>query len=157
MPREGSFIRRNPRRTLKCLLVALVLALAIRKWVWMPVLIVGDSMAPTLHDGQLVIVNKVVYRFRAPARGEIVSIWTGTEYMAKRIIGLPGEEVALHAGKLQVNGRLCLEPYLEDPSDLEILPGKIPANRFAVIGDKRLGTIIALVNRTRIVGKVVCV
>ncbi len=157
MPREGSFIRRNPRRTLKCLLVALVLALAIRKWVWMPVLIVGDSMAPTLHDGQLVIVNKVVYRFRAPARGEIVSIWTGTEYMAKRIIGRPGEEVALHAGKLQVNGRLCLEPYLEDPSDLEILPGKIPANRFAVIGDKRLGTIIALVNRTRIVGKVVCV
>ncbi len=157
MPREGSFARPNPRRTLKCLLVALVLVLAIRKWVWMPVLIVGDSMAPTVRSGQLVMVNKIVYRFRPPARGEIVTIWTGTEYMAKRIIGLPGEEVALYAGKLQVNGRLCSEPYLEDPGDLEILPGKIPADSFAVTGDKRSATIIALVNRKRIVGKVACV
>ena len=61
----------------------------------------------------------------------------------------------MHAGKLQVNGKLCMEPYVEDPGDLEILPGKIPANSFAVIGDRRSGTIVALVNRSRIVGKVV--
>ena len=87
---------------------------------------------------------------------EIVCIWTGTDYITKRIIGLPGEEVSMHAGKLQVNGRLCLEPYLDDPGDLEILPGRIPANACAVIGDGRSGTIVAVVNRRRIVGKVVC-
>ncbi len=137
-------------------MIALALVLAIRKWVWMPALIVGESMAPTLHDGQWVIVNKLVYRFRPPARTEIVCIWTGTEYMTKRIIGLPGEEVSVHAGKLRVNGTLCLEPYVGDPGDLELLPGKIPANSFAVIGDRRSGTIVAVVNRRRIVGKVVC-
>jgi signal peptidase I len=155
MPRKCSFVGQNPRGTLKCLLVTLILVLAVRKWVWMPVLMVGDSMAPTFHGGQLVLVNKIVYRFRLPARGEIVIIWTGTEYMTKRIIGLPGEEVALHAGKLLVDGRLYLEPYVKDPGDLEILPGRIPANSFAVIGDRRSGTIIAIVNQRRVVGKVV--
>ncbi len=132
------------------------MVLAIRKWVWMPVLIVGESMAPTLHHGQLVIVNKLVYRFRPPARGEIVSIWTGTDYMTKRIIGRPGEEIAMHDGKLQVDGKACLEPYLEDPGDLEILSGRVPANSFAVIGDRRSSTIFALVDRKRIVGKMIC-
>ena len=156
MRRKCSFAGHNPRKTLKVLLLVLVLVLAIRNWVWMPALIVGESMAPTLHDGQWVIVNKLAYRFRPPARSEIVCIWTGTDYMTKRVIGLPGEEVAMHAGKLQVNGRLCLEPYVEDPANLEILPGKIPANSFAVIGDRRSGTIVAVVNRRRILGKVVC-
>jgi hypothetical protein len=62
----------------------------------------------------------------------------------------------MHAGRLRVNGRLCSEPYLEDPGDLEILPGKIPANSYALIGDKRPGTVVAMVNRRRIMGKVVC-
>jgi signal peptidase I len=153
---QCSFVGHNPRRTLKVLLLVLVLVLVIRNWVWMPALIVGESMAPVLHDRQVIIVNKLAYLFRPPARGEIVCIWTGAEYITKRIIGLPGEEVALRAGKLQVDSKPWFEPYLEDPGDLEILPGRISADTYAVIGDKRSDTVLAVVSRRRIVGKVVC-
>ena len=153
MSRSKSFCGAYPRKTLNWLLLVLALVLAIREWICMPALVFGTSMAPTLQDGQVVLVNKLAYLFRAPARGDIVCIWTGREFLIKRIIGLPGEGVALQNGKLYVNGRLVLEPYADHPGEVEIAPGKIPANSFGVIGDNRLGTIVAVVNRGRIVGE----
>ena len=155
MFRSTTFCGANPRKTLTWLLVVLALVLLIRKWVCMPALVLGTSMSPTLQDRQVVLVNKLAYLLRPPARGDIVSIWTGRERLIKRIIGLPGEEVALKAGRLFVNGRVVLEPYLETPGDVEMAPGKIPVNSFGVIGDNRSGTAVALVNRSRIVGALV--
>jgi hypothetical protein len=63
------------------------------------------------------------------------------------------EELTLRDGKLYVNGALMLEPYVEFPGQLEIAPGRIPPNSFGVIGDNRAGTVIALANRERIVGR----
>jgi len=76
--------------------------------------------------------------------------------MIKRIIGLPGEEVALRGGRLYVNGRLMPEPYVELPDHLELAPGKIPSNCYGVIGDNRRGTVVAVVGKQRIIGKLMC-
>lgn len=113
-------------------------------------------MAPTLRDGQWVLINKCAYLFHAPGRGDVVCIWTGRELLDKRIIGLPGEEVAFQKGKLYVNGTLVFEPYVQGVGNLEVVPSRIPADAFCVIGDNRSGTSVAVVNRLRVVGKVVC-
>ncbi|HVV72070.1 MAG TPA: signal peptidase I, partial [Verrucomicrobiae bacterium] len=128
MCRSNTFCDASSRKTLSWLLVLLALVLVIRNWVCMPALVLGASMSPTLQDRQVVLVNKLAYLFRPPARGDIVSIWTGREWLIKRVIGLPGEEVALKKGTLLVNGEVVPEPYLEASGDVEMAPGKIPVN-----------------------------
>lgn len=141
--------------TLRWLLLALGLVLAVRQCVWMPALIVGVSMQPTLTGGQLVGVNKLAYRFDIPRRGEIVAVWNGRGYMIKRIVGLPGETIAMEGGVFSVNGAPLTEPYVQFPSDSIIAPGQLGPHQYVVAGDNRSSTVIAVVHRDRIVGRVV--
>jgi signal peptidase I len=144
----------NLLRTLRRLLLLLALALLIRRWVWMPVLIVGDSMVPTLHGGKLAGVNKLVYLLRAPERGEVVELWTGKEFMIKRVLGLPGEEVMIRDGIVYVSGKALDEPYVRFQGHANVAPGRIGPGRFVVAGDNRLGTIIEVTSRERIIGRI---
>src|ERR1051325_2047039 len=89
---------------LRRVLLALALTWLIRKWVWMPVLIVGNSMEPALRHHQLAGVNKLAYLFRPPRRGDVVAAWTGQDLVIKRIEGLPDEEISHHDGVFYVNG-----------------------------------------------------
>ena len=146
---------RVPLRGLRWLVPALGLALVFRHWVWMPVLLVGASMEPTLRNGQWAGVNKLAYRFRAPQRGDIVLVNTGSELTAKRILGLPREELALRGGALYVNGQPLTEPYVRRPSGDNIAAGQLGTNRFLVIGDNRQDTTVAVVKRERIVGPLI--
>jgi signal peptidase I len=135
------------------LLLGLGLALAVRQWVGTPTLLVGASMEPTFRSGRLAVVNKLAYHFRDPRRGDIVLVNTGRELHAKRIIGLPGEEVALQDGLFYVNGHLLAEPYVRFPGCDTIAAGRLGANRFLVVGDNRPESILAVVKRERIVGR----
>ncbi|MDW8067567.1 MAG: signal peptidase I [Anaerolineae bacterium] len=75
----------------------------------------GSSMEPTLHNGQYLVVSKIVYHFVEPRRGDIVVFvppnGTGEDYI-KRIIGLPGERVEIRDGVVWINGYRLDEPYL---------------------------------------------
>jgi signal peptidase I len=136
------------------LLLALGLALAIRQWIWVPGLISGESMQPTLRSGQLVWINKLVYFFDMPRRGDIVEFWTGREFMVKRVLGLPGDQIAVRGGIFYVNGTPLTEPYVQSKDNSNIAPGRLSPDHFVVAGDNRSQTIIAVVNRKRIVGRV---
>ncbi len=144
-----------PRILWRWLLPALGLALAVRHWVWTPVLVAGGSMRPTLRALELAGVNKLAYRFGPPRRGDIVMVRTGRSWMVKRIIGLPGEEVALRAGVFFINGRPLAEPYVRSAGADDTDPGQLGPSRFVVAGDNRLSSIIAIVSRDRIVGRLV--
>ncbi len=110
-------------------------------------------MAPTLHSGQLAVVNKLAYAFRQPRRGDVVLIWTATGCMVKRILAMPGESVALRRGRLFVNGAPLEEPYaLPDPLQ-DVSEGKLIADSFAALGDNRSNSIVVVVGRDRIMGK----
>ena len=102
----------------------------------------GDSMSPTLSDGDNLIVDKLSYRVRAPKRFEIVvfpfQYQKGTYYI-KRIIGLPGEQVQIYNGKVYINDS-------EIPLDDSFVPEKprgsfgpyeVPENSYFVLGDNR--------------------
>ena len=74
----------------------------------------GESMWPTLEDGQRLIINRVIYRLRDPRPGEVVALHLPgeDEMVVKRIIALPGDLVKIHGGHVIVNGRVLAEPYL---------------------------------------------
>ena len=74
----------------------------------------GDSMLPTLQNGDNLIVDKLSYRFRDPKRFEIVVFpfrYQEDTYYIKRIIGLPGETVQIHDGNIYINGKQLKEDY----------------------------------------------
>ncbi len=140
---------------MRWLLLSVGLALAFRQWVWMPALITGESMQPTLRTGQLAWTNKLAYRFGPPRRGDIVVVHTGRGQVVKRIIGLPGEEIAMRNGIFFIDGRPLAEPYVQFAGTDTTGPGRLGANRFVVVGDYRPTSTIAVVSRDRIVGRLV--
>jgi signal peptidase I len=109
-------------------------ALAARRARLEPVLVRGGSMRPTLAPGQRIAVAPLL---RPPRRGDLVVVESprGLE-LVKRVVGLPGERVRLHAGGLEVDGRAVPEPYLAGgpPGELELELG--PA-QYLVLGDHR--------------------
>ena len=137
------------------LLLALGLVLVVRQWVWAPALITGGSMQPTLRGGHLAGINKLAYRRHPPRRGDIVAISTGLGLIVKRILGLPGEEIAMRDGVVYVNGQPLAEPYVRFPGNGTTAPGRLGPNRFVVAGDYRPASIVAVVSRDRIVGSLV--
>ena len=75
----------------------------------------GTSMLPLLEDGERIIVNKLVYRFRPIGRGDVVVFWYPRDpsvSFIKRVVGLPGDVVELREGYLFVNGKAVEEGYL---------------------------------------------
>ena len=141
------------RRYGESLLLLLGLALLIRVDVWMPLLITGESMLPTLQGGQIAGLNKLAYLRRPPQRGDIVAVWTDRTLIIKRLIGLPGEEISAQDGVFFINGQALPEPYVRFQGQWNIGPGKIAEDQFVVVGDNRSKTLLAVVARERILGR----
>ena len=146
---------RGFRTLLRWLPLVVALAWAVRQWAWMPLVIVGHSMQPTLPAGSIVGLNKLAYRSGPPRRGDVVAVWTGWELIVKRVVGLPGEEIGMTAGGFCVNGSPLAEPYSQFRGPNDIAPGRLGADRFVIAGDNRQATLIAVISRDRIVGRVV--
>src|SRR5438874_956660 len=114
-----------------------------------PVVVEGTSMLPQLHDGERLLVNKLVYyKFQSVSwghieRGDIVVFWFPNDpdkSYVKRVIGLPGETVEIRNGKVLVNGQELHEAYL-DKEHNQSLPSwpakKVDEHHYFVMGDNR--------------------
>ena len=125
----------------------------------------GDSMAPTLMDGQRFLINRIVYRVRDPRPGEIVALRLPgeQELCVKRIVAQPGDVLRIKAGGVQVNGRQLAEPYL--PPGVVTTGGrlgsqayKMAPSAFFVLGDNRKQSVdsryFGAVQRLWLVGRV---
>jgi len=102
----------------------------------------GTSMLPLLEDGERIIVNKLVYRFRPIGRGDVVVFWFPRDpsvSFIKRVVGLPGDVVELRHGQLFVNGRPADESYLTPRyRDEETYPPvEVKKGFYYVLGDHR--------------------
>lgn len=114
-----------------------------------PVVVEGTSMLPVLHDGERLLVNKLVYyKFQSVSwghltRGDIVVFWYPKEpdkSYVKRIIGLPGERVEVRNGVIFINGQELKEDYLdtEHNKSLPTFPErKVDEHYYFVMGDNR--------------------
>jgi len=125
------------------LIIIFVLAMFFRTFVFENTRVLGPSMEPTLHDGDLIIVNKLEYYFTDPERGEIIVFpYKGdpSKQYIKRIIALPGEVIDIREGKVYINGELYEEEYILEEMQLRgdiDFPYAIPADTYFVMGDNR--------------------
>ena len=74
-------------------IVIIIVVILIRTFIATPVIVVGDSMAPTLKEGQWLLLNKISYQFKEIERYDIVVIKMEKSEIIKRVIGLPGETI----------------------------------------------------------------
>jgi len=114
-----------------------------------PVVVEGTSMLPELHDGERLLVNKLVYyKIQSVSwghieRGDIVVFWFPNDpdkSYVKRVIGLPGETVEVRSGKVFINGQQLAEDYLDSEHN-QTLPSwpakKVEDHHYFVMGDNR--------------------
>jgi signal peptidase I len=98
----------------------------------------GQSMEPTLHEGEYVLVNKLAYYLGEPERGDIIVMHHSAERdFIKRIIGLPGDQVVINDNHdVLINGVKLNEPYLNGPPPTTG-SWTVPEGSFFVMGDNR--------------------
>jgi len=124
------------------IVVAFILAMILRTFVVEGRVIPTGSMLPTIQLQDRVMVNKFIYLFKEPARGDIVvfeppaTIGQKEDYI-KRIIGLPGDTIEVKEGKVWVNGVPQEEPYIAEAPNYEYGPVKVPEHALFVMGDNR--------------------
>ena len=138
--------KREVREWIQSILVALVLTLIIRTYAVQAFKIPSGSMRPTLLEGDKLFVNKYVYRFEKPKRGDIIVFKYPVDPkkdFIKRLVGFGGENVEIRSGKIYVEGKGLEDPdsfgkfyyYNHDPYGG---PGdriRVPEDAYYVLGD----------------------
>jgi len=130
---------------LKIALIALVIVLPIRYFLFQPFIVKGESMSPNFESGDYLIVDEISYRFSSPQRGDVIVFnfpKDTTQKFIKRVIGLPGETVDITNGKVEIikDGKKVdlTEKYL--PANLKTYPDTkttLKSDEYFVMGDNR--------------------
>lgn len=121
-------------------LLGVLLAVATTLFVMQGFCVSGACMQPHLYTGERVLANKIAYHLGEPKRGEIVIFNYPkdlTQIYVKRVIGLPGETVAIHNGGVFINGRRLAEPYKTYEAHGDMAPQRVPNAEYFVMGDNR--------------------
>jgi len=129
---------------LRDLTLSVVIALIVILFLYQPVKVEGTSMMPSLEDQERIFINKFVYRMGLGSveRGDTVVFWypaDPTKSYIKRVIGIPGDQVAIVDGVVFVNGSSLDEPYVpEEFRDTNsYAPKSVPKGHYYVLGDHR--------------------
>ena len=147
---------RNPKRTLIRLVCLVASSFLIFGFILIPIRVSGFSMAPTYKDGQVNFINHLAYRWKKPARGDVVAVRIVDDksvVLLKRIVGLPGERVRVDCGRVYINGRLLSEPYAHVKNGLSKDEVNLKRDEYFVVGDNRPISILGPVPRYFILGK----
>lgn len=120
------------------IVIAVILATAINKFIVFKVKIPSESMVPTLNVGDRLFVTRV-YNKEKLQHGDVVVFYSreSEESMIKRLIGLPGDEVVISDGVVTVNGETLIEDYIGTPDNFN---GTyiVPDGKYFFLGDNRL-------------------
>ena len=130
----------------KIVIIALLIVVPIRYFVFQPFFVRGQSMEPNFHNGDYLIIDELSYQFRAPERGEVVVFkypQNPSQRYIKRIVGLPGETIQIQNGKILIsqNGEFqvldetgYLSDFLQTLGDIKV---SLDKNDYFVLGDNR--------------------
>ncbi|RAL26183.1 signal peptidase I [Thermoflavimicrobium daqui] len=128
----------RPKDWLQAIGIAILLSIIVRFVVFEPSVVLGPSMEKTMVTGDLVMVNKLIYKIRDPKHGEIIVFHTDKQKdFIKRVIALPGETVEAKNNTVLVNGKAIDEPYLKNTQTLDFTPVTVPPKHVFVLGDNR--------------------
>ena len=146
-------------------IIIIIVVVLVRTYIVTPVIVVGDSMVPTLKDNQILLLNKLEYKIKEINRYDVVVIKIGDSEIIKRVIGLPGEIIEYRNNTLYINGHEAENDYnfatedftMQDICSKEIcISGVIPEGKYLVLGDNRVvssdSRIIGLIDKKDING-----
>ena len=137
----------------KGIALTFILFALIRHFIFIPIVVDGDSMLPTLHDEDRVFVNKFSRFVSDYERFDVVVFTVDDVRYVKRIIGLPGDTVQYEDDELYINGEQVPELFIQEAKDAMHKYGKVtydftleellqeqvvPAGHYFVLGDNRL-------------------
>ena len=138
---------------MKVVIIALAIILPVRYFLVQPFYVKGASMEPNFYEKDYLIVDEISYRFHTPARGDVIVFHCNTplckasyrDYLIKRVVGLPGEQVELIDGRIRIVNRQAPEGFYLDErlylhggvnaqSNHKVLLG---GDEYFVLGDNR--------------------
>jgi signal peptidase I len=130
----------------KIVIIALLIVVPIRTFLFQPFFVRGDSMTPSFKNGDYLIIDEISYRFQAPQRGEVIVFKypnDPSQRYIKRIVALPGETVEIKDGKVTISNQE--ETYILDESGYlssdiftsSEAPISLTENQYFVLGDNR--------------------
>lgn len=125
---------------LKSFLLAVVIALIIRTFLFQITEVYGQSMYPTLHDRDRLFTNRIVYTIGTPERGDIVILNAPdrpSTYYVKRAIALGGDRIRIENGKVFVNDIEQKESYINGNFTDGEINTVVPPGTVFVMGDNR--------------------
>ncbi|MDO8486376.1 MAG: signal peptidase I [Candidatus Staskawiczbacteria bacterium] len=130
---------------LKIFIIASVIVMPIRYFLFQPFIVKGESMIPNFQSGDYLIVDEISYKFKSPERGDIIVFKypkDTSQKFIKRIIGLPGEIVEVKDEKVTIykdgNSQVLDEKYLPNPSGtIGTIKLELGADEYFVLGDNR--------------------
>ena len=132
---------------IKIVLLALVIVIPIRYFVFQPFVVKGVSMEPNFHDGDYLIIDEFTYHFRNPQRGEVIVFrypQDPSQRFIKRVIGLPQETITLDNDKIIITDKFGRQKVLDESSYLSQhwwegeMTITLKDNQYFVLGDNRL-------------------
>ncbi|WP_178024147.1 signal peptidase I [Paenibacillaceae bacterium] len=129
---------------LKTIVIAFVIMMLLNVFVFNLSMVKGQSMQPTLEEQERLFVDKLVYRFAHPKRGEVVVLRDPSAhadrrpFLVKRVVAVPGDTVEVRDGELFVNGEPQDEPYTDSTiEDGDVAEVRLGAEEYFVMGDNR--------------------
>ncbi|MHA6252035.1 signal peptidase I [Oceanobacillus sp. CAU 1775] len=146
---------------IRAIVFAVVIAFILHTFVFATSVVEGESMEPTLENGDKLIFNKFIYFIDEPKRGDIVIIEQPTKNYVKRIIGLPGEVIEIKNNSIYIDGVEYKESFLRE-ADLDKTgthgPFTLDEDSYFVMGDNRAISKdsrngLGYIDRTEIIGK----
>jgi len=133
----------------KIVIIALLIVVPIRYFVFQPFFVRGQSMEPNFYQGDYLIIDELSYQFRAPQRGEVIVFKypnDPSQRYIKRIVGLPEETIEIEDGKVIIysdrgaqilNESDYLPPYITTPGDIRVT---LSGDEYFVLGDNRISS-----------------
>ncbi|WLR53925.1 signal peptidase I [Mesobacillus subterraneus] len=166
-------VKREGLEWIKAFALGMIIFIFIRIFFFSNYVVEGESMLPTLEDGNKVVVNKLGYETENLERFDVIVFHANEdEDFVKRVIGLPGDKVEYREDRLFINGKKVEEPFLDqyrNQSPVGYLTGdftlqdltgaeSVPEGKLFVLGDNRLGSWdsrqFGFISEKQVVGKV---
>lgn len=124
---------------------ALLIVVPLRLFVAQPFIVSGQSMVPTFHDKEYLLVDQISYRFSEPHRGDVIVFQyprNPSRYFIKRVIGLPGEVIEFQGDSVIIKNALHPEGFtLDEPYIYELSTSsgttQLDDDEYFVMGDNR--------------------
>ena len=130
-------------------IIIVIIVVIIRSFIITPIIVRGDSMYDTLKDGEVLFLSKISYKLDSIKRYDIIVIKdVDSDFIIKRVIGLPGDNVEYKDDILYINGKKINKRFTNDETEDFTLDeiceitntkcnGKIPNDMYLVLGDNR--------------------